>query len=112
MTKTIAAMRVAIRTRCSSVVQHRAASNAMAGITGRMYCGRFDCEIEKKRNGTITHNAAKTITSSRRSRRHDISAGMHHGSEPPITNGMKYHGGPVRLSAFVARRWAVSVTST
>jgi len=23
----------------------------MAGISGRMYCGRFDCEIEKKTSG-------------------------------------------------------------
>ena len=30
----------------------RATSSAIAGISGRMYCGRFDCEIEKKMNGT------------------------------------------------------------
>ena len=31
--------------------QMRATSNATGAISGRMYCGRFDCEIEKKMNG-------------------------------------------------------------
>ena len=90
----------------------RAAINAIAGITGRMYCGRFDCEIEKKTNVTRIQIAAKIIGSSRSLRRHDIAVAIDHGNAPPIRYGMKYHGGPVRLSAFVANRCAVSVTST
>ena len=35
-----------------------------------------------------------------------------HGNAPPIRYGTKYHGGPVRLSAPVVSRCAVSVTRT
>ena len=44
---TIAATRAPIRALC----QMRATSSAIGAISGRMYCGRFDCEIEKKMNG-------------------------------------------------------------
>src|SRR5689334_12228257 len=92
--------------------QKFAITSAMAGITGRMYCGRLDCEIEKKTNGTRIQSARKSVVSSRRSLRHAKKATIDHGSAPPTMYGMKYHGGPVRLSAFVARRCAVSVTRT
>src|SRR5205809_7964294 len=31
--------------------QTREVSRATAGMSGRMYCGRFDCDSEKKRKG-------------------------------------------------------------
>ena len=47
ISSTIAATRVPIRAFC----QMCATSNATGAISGRMYCGLFDCEIEKKRKG-------------------------------------------------------------
>ena len=85
--------------------------------------------IQRERN-SVSFRAAKTARNPRRKcvlapsagdpspslrlrmTRELISAMSDHGSAPPIKYGMKYHGGPVRLSAFVAIRSAVSVTST
>src|SRR5437660_9830166 len=79
--------------------QTRAASSATAGISGRMYCGRFDCEREKKTNGTAIQSARKTVALSFFQR--DASTTALHGNAPNSRYGTKYHGGPVRLSAFV-----------
>ena len=91
--------------------QTLAVSSAIAGISGRMYCGRFDCEREKKSRGTRIQRRRKSrgrsLVVGRRTNKKTL-----HGSAPNSRNGTKYHGGPVRLSAFVARRSAVSVTTT
>ena len=42
-------------TRCFS--QRLAARSAIAGISGRMYCGRFDCDRLKKTKGTAIQSS-------------------------------------------------------
>src|SRR5262249_30167765 len=80
----------------------RAASSAMAGISGKMYCGRLLWESEKKRKG-MRIQSQKNVRGSLfvvlRSTTNDEQTTTVHGSAPKIKNGTKYHGGPVRLSA-------------
>jgi hypothetical protein len=85
----------------------------MAGISGRMYCGRFDCESEKKTTGMASASSQKTTVGSGLLNFLQLAtATIDHGREPASRYGTKYHGGPVRLSSSVAMRAAVSVTST
>src|SRR5207247_8350879 len=89
----------------------REVRRAMGGISGRMYCGRFDCETEKKTSGMRIQRKRKMFVLSRFSNR-DVSTTTVHGNAPNSRNGTKYHGGPVLFRALVASRCTVSVTST
>jgi len=102
----------AARVRASSQIQ--ATIRASGAMSGRMYWGRFDCEIEKKTKGTAMARSRYSTAGSRRFHHSRTlkSATSDQGSAPARRYGMKYHGGPVRLSAFVAILAAVSVTST
>ena len=92
-----------------------ATKSATGAMRGRTYCGRLDCESEKKTNGIANHRSR--YLSSHRGPRSAVrgpreTAAKHHGNAPPIRNGMKYQGGPVRFSSPLASRPAVSVNKT
>src|SRR5436190_9913950 len=74
--------------------QTREVKSAMAGISGRMYCGRLDCEIEKKTSGMRIQRYRNvrgwSFVVGRRSKNDEQTTTLH-GNAPNSRNGTKYH---------------------